>query len=70
MTFAPQDQPWTYFTGRHGNLHDIPRKDCEWYDEEKKRWAKCFEMSSIGLNEGRLFLPDQKYRIKKTEIPK
>jgi len=63
------DQSWHYFLGRTGNLNDYPRIKCQWYSEENKVWQKCYEMDSVGID-GRQFLLEQKYRIKKTDMPK
>ena len=62
-------QPFLYFTGRHGNLHDIPRKGCEWYDERDGRWHKCHEDIRHG-DPKTLFLPEVKYRTKNIQLTK
>jgi len=56
-----QDQPYEYFLGRTGNLHDYPRKGCEWFDG--KKWGKCYEEVKFAPNNR--FIPEQKYRRKK-----
>jgi len=62
-----QDQSWFYFFGRHGNLHDYPRKKCQWYDEHRKKWDRCFACESLA---GLQFLTETKYRIRKKDMPK
>ncbi len=65
MQFPPQRDQWNYFIGRTGNLHDVPRRGAEWFDEETGKWKPCFEVNHNGLR----FLPEVKYRIKRTDMP-
>lgn len=67
MSIEQSDNPWHYFMGREGNLHDYNRKKCQWHDEHKKKWSKCFGCESLN---GLQFLRETKYRIRKKDMPK